>query len=79
MARVFLLGATALSVDLAPRLAARLRTGLSAHCIDTVQSLPGVGRNLQDHVSTIVMYLRRDTSPFFRNMRADHVFGTGVL
>jgi electron transfer flavoprotein alpha subunit len=31
---VFLLGATALGADLAPRLAARLRTGLSAHCID---------------------------------------------
>jgi len=31
---VFLLGATAMGVDLAPRLAARLRTGLSAHCID---------------------------------------------
>lgn len=31
---VLLLGATALGVDLAPRLAARLRTGLSAHCID---------------------------------------------
>jgi len=31
---VLLLGATALGTDLAPRLAARLRTGLSAHCID---------------------------------------------
>lgn len=31
---VFLLGATAMGTDLAPRLAARLRTGLSAHCID---------------------------------------------
>jgi electron transfer flavoprotein alpha subunit len=31
---VFLVGATAMGVDLAARLAARLRTGLSAHCID---------------------------------------------
>lgn len=31
---VFLLGATAMGTDFAPRLAARLRTGLSAHCID---------------------------------------------
>jgi electron transfer flavoprotein alpha subunit len=30
----FLFGATAMGTDLAPRLAARLRTGLSAHCID---------------------------------------------
>jgi electron transfer flavoprotein alpha subunit len=31
---VFLLGATAVGTDFAPRIAARLRTGLSAHCID---------------------------------------------
>ena len=31
---VILMGATAMGTDLAPRLAARLRTGLSAHCID---------------------------------------------
>jgi len=31
---VLLLGATAMGVELAPRVAARMRTGLSAHCID---------------------------------------------
>jgi len=31
---VLLLGATRMGVELAPRLAARLKTGLSAHCID---------------------------------------------
>ncbi|MBW2622944.1 MAG: electron transfer flavoprotein subunit alpha/FixB family protein, partial [Deltaproteobacteria bacterium] len=31
---VFLLGATSLGLDLGARLAARLRTGLSAHCVD---------------------------------------------
>jgi electron transfer flavoprotein alpha subunit len=31
---IFLLGATAVGTDLAARLAARLRTGLSAHCVD---------------------------------------------
>jgi electron transfer flavoprotein alpha subunit len=31
---VILIGATSLGTDLAPRLAARLRTGLSAHCVD---------------------------------------------
>ncbi len=32
--QVILAGATASGVDLAPRLAARLKTGLSAHCVD---------------------------------------------
>jgi electron transfer flavoprotein alpha subunit len=31
---ILLVGATALGVELAPRVAAKLRTGLSAHCID---------------------------------------------
>jgi electron transfer flavoprotein alpha subunit len=31
---IVLLGATAMGVELAPRLAARLNTGLSAHCVD---------------------------------------------
>jgi electron transfer flavoprotein alpha subunit len=31
---VFLLGATAIGIELAPRVAAKVRTGLSAHCID---------------------------------------------
>ena len=43
--QVLLFGATAMGTDLAPRLAARLRTGLSADCIDlildrTVNSCP---------------------------------------
>ena len=38
---VFLLGATALGTDLASRLAARLRTGLSAHCLDLELSPAG--------------------------------------
>jgi len=38
---VFLLGATAMGVDLGPRLAARLRTGLSAHCIDLEMTSEG--------------------------------------
>lgn len=35
--------------------------------------LPGVGKNLQDHVSVILMYRRREQSPFQRNMRADRI------
>jgi electron transfer flavoprotein alpha subunit len=38
---VLLFGATAMGTDLAPRLAARLRTGLSAHCIDIVLTEQG--------------------------------------
>ncbi len=37
----FLFGATAMGTDLAPRVAARLRTGLSAHCIDLELSEQG--------------------------------------
>jgi electron transfer flavoprotein alpha subunit len=48
---IFLFGATAMGVELAPRLAARLGTGLSAHCIDLgmdedgilLQMVPGWG------------------------------------
>lgn len=48
---IFLFGATAMGMELAPRLAARLGTGLSAHCIDLrigedgrlMQLVPGWG------------------------------------
>jgi choline dehydrogenase-like flavoprotein len=46
---------------------------LSPHGIDVRAPLPGVGKNLQDHVSAILMYRRRETSPFMRNMRADRI------
>lgn len=36
-------------------------------------ALPGVGRNLQDHVSVILMYRRREPGPFHRMMRADRI------
>lgn len=42
---ILLIGATALGVELAPRVAARLQTGLSAHCIDL--ALDEGGRLLQ--------------------------------
>ena len=46
---------------------------LAVHGIDTRIALPGVGRNLQDHVSTILMYQRREPGPFHRMMRADRI------
>jgi 4-pyridoxate dehydrogenase len=59
---------------------------LSAHSIDVRVPLPGVGKNLQDHISASVEYRRRGAGPFSRNMRLDRlslelakaaVFGTG--
>jgi choline dehydrogenase-like flavoprotein len=46
---------------------------LAEHQIAVKAALPGVGRNLQDHVSVILMYRRRERSPFLRNMRADRI------
>jgi electron transfer flavoprotein alpha subunit len=56
---ILLMGATALGVELAPRVAAKVRTGLSAHCIDLkmdsdgrlLQVVPGWGGGV---IATIV-------------------------
>ena len=59
---------------------------LRAHSIDVRAPLPGVGKNLQDHISASVEYRRRGRGPFCRNMRLDRLgielakaalFGTG--
>src|SRR5688500_14983578 len=59
---------------------------LGRHSIPVKVALPGVGRNLQDHASVILMYRRKEPSPFLRAMRADRIaraipqaylFGTG--
>jgi choline dehydrogenase-like flavoprotein len=46
---------------------------LERHGIRTNVALPGVGRNLQDHVSAILMYHRREPGPFLRMMRYDRI------
>jgi 4-pyridoxate dehydrogenase len=46
---------------------------LRAHSIGVRMSLPGVGKNLQDHISASVEYRRRDPGPFCRNMRLDRL------
>ncbi len=46
---------------------------LKAHSIPVTADVPGVGKNLQDHVSTILMYRRKERSPFHRMMRADRI------
>jgi len=59
---------------------------LAEHDILTKVALPGVGKNLQDHVSVILMYHRKEPGPFHHMMRVDRIgrelaraylFGTG--
>ncbi len=46
---------------------------LKQHSIPVNVPLPGVGRNLQDHVSVILMYHRTEPGPFHRMMRYDRI------
>jgi choline dehydrogenase/4-pyridoxate dehydrogenase len=46
---------------------------LRAAGINTVIELPGVGKNLQDHISVGVTYARKEPSPLYRSMRADRI------
>ena len=59
---------------------------LQTHGIPVLQDLPGVGQNLQDHMSAWVNYERLSDSPFIQQMRFDrlavnmvraYLFGTG--
>jgi 4-pyridoxate dehydrogenase len=59
---------------------------LRAHGIEVMAELPGVGKNLQDHLSVLADYERRGQGPFVAMMRLDRValslaraycFGTG--
>jgi 4-pyridoxate dehydrogenase len=59
---------------------------LRAHGIEVAVELRGVGRNLQDHLSVLADYVRREPGPFVAMMRLDRVaialaraycFGTG--
>ncbi|MBI05816.1 MAG: dehydrogenase [Rhodospirillaceae bacterium] len=46
---------------------------LKALDIPIAVALPGVGKNLRDHVSVVLMYRRREPGPFHRHMRADRI------
>jgi len=46
---------------------------LAAHGIETVLHRREVGKNLQDHVSAILMYRRKRPGPFLKMMRADRI------
>jgi len=59
---------------------------LKPHGIAVTAPLPGVGQNLQDHMSYLARYTRREISPFQKSMRLDklawsavsaYVFGRG--
>lgn len=60
---------------------------LRRHAIPVRAALPGVGRNLQDHLSAGVVMSRRTPGPLHRKLRLDrivpelgraHFFGTGI-
>jgi 4-pyridoxate dehydrogenase len=46
---------------------------LAAHDIAVKVALPGVGRNLQDHISASVHYARKEPGPFHKTMRFDRI------
>jgi 4-pyridoxate dehydrogenase len=46
---------------------------LAAHGIAVKTALPGVGKNLQDHISAAIAYARKEPGPFHRAMRFDRI------
>jgi 4-pyridoxate dehydrogenase len=46
---------------------------LRAHDIDVKVALPGVGKNLQDHISATIAYQRKEPGPVHRVMRFDRI------
>ena len=46
---------------------------LAAHEIAVKVALPGVGKNLQDHISASIHYDRKEPGPFHRTMRFDRI------
>ena len=55
---------------------------LKRHGIGEVHELPGVGRNLQDHVDCVIAYACKQPITLYRELRADRLIGsvvTGML
>ncbi len=48
-------------------------TELNRHEIDVRIDLPAVGKNLQDHLSTILLFARKNPGPFHRALRYDRI------
>ena len=51
---------------------------LGRHGIEVVHDLPGVGRNLQDHVDCVLSYECRQPITLYRDLRADRMVGSIV-
>ena len=51
---------------------------LERHGIEMVHDLPGVGRNLQDHVDCVLSYECREPITLYRDLRADRLAGSIV-
>jgi choline dehydrogenase/4-pyridoxate dehydrogenase len=51
---------------------------LAAHGIETHVPLPGVGKNLQDHISVGPSWTRRGAGAFHRGMRVDRILRSAV-
>jgi choline dehydrogenase/4-pyridoxate dehydrogenase len=46
---------------------------LEPHGISVRRAIPGIGKNLQDHVIGLVQYKRKQPGPFHHNMRLDRI------
>ena len=49
---------------------------LKEHGIEVIHELPGVGRNLQDHVDCVIAYACTKPITLYRNLRADRLIGS---
>ena len=49
---------------------------LKEHGIEVLHELPGVGRNLQDHVDCVIAYACTKPITLYRNLRADRLIGS---
>ncbi len=49
---------------------------LKEHGIEVVHELPGVGRNLQDHVDCVIAYACTKPITLYRDLRADRLIGS---
>ena len=52
---------------------------LKRHGIAVTHELPGVGRNLQDHVDCVIAYACRQPITLHRNLRADKLIGSVIV
>ena len=51
---------------------------LKRHGIPLIHELPGVGRNLQDHVDCVIAYTCAQPITLYRNLRADRLIGSVI-